>query len=188
MFTACCCITAPSTTVLPIPISQPNVINVFLLQPSPICHSTLPGIHKALYNTLNLVYVANGPVDGAQYGLNTLATPSSLEASPYPPVPPYPVLLQPGDMRVFDLEVDPHFAWIVAQGWHAWALYLDCSLWEAAFNIASAEGNVPGLLGQLTQVLFPGGIREYDLALDPAGLEVVKDFIHGRFAVMHEFG
>ncbi|KAF8595492.1 hypothetical protein BDV93DRAFT_564338 [Ceratobasidium sp. AG-I] len=170
----------------PVPASAHTTVDVFALHHMPTRPSTPPGIREALYNTNNLVYVANGPTDGAQYGLPTPADLLSPEPSPLPPIPAYPSSLAPGALRVFDREVDPHFAWIVARGRHAWAPYSDCSLREAAFNVASAEGSVPGVLAQLAQLLFPAGVRRDDLALDPSGLEVLVDFVHGWFVVMNE--
>ncbi|KAF8606673.1 hypothetical protein BDV93DRAFT_506184 [Ceratobasidium sp. AG-I] len=172
-------IPAPVSSLIPASMPQRTMVNIFAHHPMPTCPSTPPDIREVLYNTNNLVYVVNGPADGAQYGLSTPVDSISPELSLLPPVLAYPVSLQPGTTRVFDMEVDPHFAWIVARGRCAWAPYLDCSLQEAAFNVASAEGNVLGLLGALAQLLFPEGVRQEDLALDPVGLEVVFDLVHG---------
>lgn len=178
--------TAPAAATLPVPVPQSTVVDIFSLHLAPTRPSTPPGVREALYNTADLVYVANGPADGAEYGPPSPIYSPSPEPSPLPPAPAYPESLQPGAMRVFNREVDPHFAWIVARGRHAWAPYSDCSLREAAFNVASAEENVPGLLAQLTQLLFPGGVRRDDLAVDPVGLEVVLDFVHGWFVILSE--
>lgn len=178
--------TAPQCPSAPPDAPNPIVADIFALRAARGRPSTPPGLREALCNTRNLVYVANGLANGIQHGSTTPGDPPPPEHPPLPPAPAYPLSLQPGELRVHDREVDPHFAWIIARGRHARAPDSDCSLREAALNVVDAEENMPGLLAKLAQLLFPGGLRQADLALDPFGLEVVLDLVHGWLVVLRD--
>ncbi|KAF8594314.1 hypothetical protein BDV93DRAFT_515886 [Ceratobasidium sp. AG-I] len=173
------CVSTPATGPQPLPI-VPACSQILPAPPPPFVQPTTDPTPPPLPHPPTS---EPGDTQHDMYGSDSLFPPSETPPSP-PPGPAYPFNPEPGAFQVYDREIDPHLAWIVARGRHAWAPHSDSSLREAAYNVASVEDKAPGLLEGLASLLFPGGIENNESAVDPAGLDVILDFVHGWFDVL----
>ncbi|KAG9121952.1 hypothetical protein FRC07_001863 [Ceratobasidium sp. 392] len=115
-----------------------------------------------------------------------------------PPVTPHPLLPQPPPrllptplpphptIPAYDRNINSHLAWIIARGQRRWCLGSTLSLQEAANSVVVADAYAPSLLGGVCKLLFPGGVRSSDQAVDSFGLEVVLDLCAGWYEVKGE--
>ncbi|KAG9124065.1 hypothetical protein FRC07_012986 [Ceratobasidium sp. 392] len=113
--------------------------------------------------------------------------PPPVTPAPVPPRPPprlLPIPYPTGPISAFDREVNSHLVWILARGRRRWNPGSTLSLQEAAHSVVAADNYAPGLLGRLCKLLFPGGVRSHDQAVDPIGLEVILDLCAGWYEVI----
>ncbi|KAG9119128.1 hypothetical protein FRC07_006009, partial [Ceratobasidium sp. 392] len=132
----------------------------------------------------NLVRKVRGKEPFASPSLSELHSPnpSYVPPPPTPPPRPLPIPYPPSPtVSAFDRNVNLHLAWIIARGRHRWCPSSSLSLQEAANSIVAVDEYAPGLLGRVCGLLFPGGVRSHDQAVDAFGLEAVLDLCAGWY-------
>ncbi|QRV92230.1 hypothetical protein RhiJN_20248 [Ceratobasidium sp. AG-Ba] len=149
---------------------------------------TPPGLRAALYNTPGLL---NSAMTKENYGCNSpipVFAPSLPQSAPDTTAiptqrPAYPHSPLPGELTVFGKDIDPDAVYIVSRGRHAWAPFANRPLRDVAVDVAIVEEHWPGMLGYLAELFFPGGVSRYDQALEPAGLEILVEFVRGWYEI-----
>ncbi|KAG8713486.1 hypothetical protein FRC09_018660 [Ceratobasidium sp. 395] len=133
-------ILSPSPSPAPVPVFAVDV------PPDPYTRpATPPGLRELLYNCAGLIPIANGP---ATYGLNTSLAPQPRRSPDV--LPPYEQLaIQPGELEVFDRQVNAQFAYVIARGRQAMGCQSRQIFRDAAVDVVSAGNVVPASIGAL---------------------------------------
>ncbi|KAG9121023.1 hypothetical protein FRC07_003193 [Ceratobasidium sp. 392] len=169
----------------PNPLPPPATSPVDILLADPYVYTPAPLWQAAA----NLVRKVRGKEPFSSPSLSELHSPdpSYVPPPPTPPPRPLPIPYPPGPtVSAFDRNVNSHLAWIIARGRRRWCPGSNLSLHEAANSIVAADEYAPGLLGRVCGLLFPGGVRSHDQAVDAFGLEAILNLCAGWYQVIGE--
>ncbi|KAG8717711.1 hypothetical protein FRC09_013850 [Ceratobasidium sp. 395] len=143
---------------------------------------TPPNLCEAVWHLGHSIHGVYGPFTPDVHSLVSPEPKPELKLVPHPLYPPTPppiehISVQPGELNVFGHNVDLYLAYVVMRGRCAMAPQAAHSLRDAAVSIMSAQHIVPGVLGKLAALLFPGGVYDFDSGVLPH--DAVMDFCRG---------
>ncbi|KAF8687065.1 hypothetical protein RHS03_10016, partial [Rhizoctonia solani] len=185
------------------PVPQPSKENIYNTYKAQACLPKQPGtpegLQEAAWSNPQLWKAASGLYCS---GYTTPHQPPPAPAPPLAPAPPPPVIIRcpplptpppvPPALTETQIQVehqvmDTHLAYVMALGrWKYCNWSPAISLRQGATMVLETEENLPGVLEDLINVLFPHGFDQFSL-VQPK-FSYIWDFVLGWYAVAPDHG